>query len=185
MGDFVKGPVPDHLPADLVRHLHLHRQIDSYTALSPAFQCSRKRLDPGFRYARAVLVDVFYDHLLACDWEDYSQQSLADFAQQVYRGLSSCFELLSPALQQQLPRMIEHDWLTSYREPAVVKRVLQRLETRIDHKFPLAEGFSELNRCRAGLEVDFRLFMIEMKEAVATRKQMLDIDFESIHREGP
>ncbi len=185
MGDFVKGPVPSHLPAELARHLHLHRQIDSYTAISPAFQCSRKRLDPGFRYARAVLVDVFYDHFLACAWEDYSNQSLNSFAQDVYHGLNSCFELLSPALQQQLPRMIEHDWLTSYREPAVVKRVLQRLEARINHKFPLADGFSELTRCRSGLEEDFSLFMLEMKNEVATRKQKLKIDFEKIHREGP
>jgi len=163
MGDFVKGPVPTDLPDELAWHLWLHRRIDTYTLDSPAFKCSRNRLDSRFRYARGILVDVFYDHLLACNWQKYSSQPLEQFAQDVYSGLQSCFALLPAALQQQLPYMIEHDWLTSYRQPDVVMRVLQRLETRLQHKFPLAEGYAELERCRSELEVDFADFMREVK----------------------
>lgn len=171
MGDFVKGSIADTLPAELIRHLHLHRQIDSYTQQSPAFQTSRRRLDPRFRYARSVLVDVFYDHFLACNWEQYSTQPLADFSQQVYRGLQSCFEVLSPDLQKQLPRMVEHDWLTAYRRPEIVERVLQRLEERLRHRFPLAEGFAELERERTLLETDFSKFMYEAEEFTRNWKQ--------------
>lgn len=159
MGDFLKGPIPPHLPYELKLHVRLHRQLDSYTCRSEAFQTSRKRLDPGFRYARGVLVDVFYDHLLACSWSRYSTIPLEDFSSQVYQGLQTSFALLPAKLQQQLPHMIEHDWLSSYRQPEVVLRVLQRLEARLQHKIPLAEGYSELERCRNGLERDFRVFM--------------------------
>lgn len=163
MGDFVKGPVPADLPDELARHLWLHRRIDTYTSNNLVFQCSRRRLDPRFRYARGVLVDVFYDHFLARFWSHYSAQPLADFAQDVYQGLQSCFELLPESLQQQLPRMIEHDWLTSYQYPDVVLRVLQRLEVRLRHKFPLAEGFVELERCGFELENDFADFMFQLR----------------------
>ena len=161
MGDFVKGPVPNDLPGELSRHLRLHRRIDTYTQQSPAFQQSRRRLDPRFRYARSILVDIFYDHILACNWRQYSAQPLSDFAQDVYRGLHSCYELLPAPLQQQLPHMTEHDWLTSYQDPDVLLRVLHRLEVRLQHKFPLAEGIAELERCQAQLEKDFAAFMIE------------------------
>ena len=161
MGDFVKGPVPGDLPEELTLHLRLHRRIDSFTQLSPIFQQSRCRLDPRFRYARSILVDVFYDHLLACNWQQYSPQPLAGFAQDVYRGLQSCYDLLPPPLQQQLPSMIEHDWLTSYQDPVVVSRVLQRLEVRLQHKFPLAQAGTELVRCQVALEQDFATFMVE------------------------
>ena len=171
MGDFVKGPIPVDLPPELARHLRLHRQIDTFTSVSSFFQSSRRRLDPRYRYARAVLVDVFYDHLLACRWDDYSAQPLNSFAQSVYRGLQSCFHLLPPGLQEQLPRMVEHDWLTSYREPAVVLRVLQRLEARLKHKIPLAEGFTELERCRDELNIDFSQFMNELNREIATWDQ--------------
>lgn len=160
MGDFVKGRDFTGLPDELVRHLRLHRHIDTFTSHSDAFQCSRRRIDPRLRYARGVIVDVFYDHFLACQWNDYHDTPLDEFSQQVYSGLKSCHHVLSPGLQQQLPRMIENDWLTSYQQPQSVRRVLTRLEERISHKFPLAEGFSELERCRYQLESDFADFMI-------------------------
>lgn len=162
MGDFFKGSDFSDLPEELVRHLKLHRYIDSFTQGSVVFQTSRKRLDPNFRHARSVLIDVFYDHFLACQWGDYHASSLPDFSQGVYHGLQICYEVLSPNLQKQLPRMIEYDWLTSYQQPYVVERVLQRLEERLKHKVPLASGFPELARRRPELEQDFSLFMHEL-----------------------
>ncbi len=171
MGDFVKGRVPATFPEVLSRHLKLHRYIDTLTQRSEIFQASRRRLDPRFRYARSILVDVFYDHFLACRWPEYSDQPLAAFAQDVYAGLQSCHDLLSPGLQQQLPRMIEYDWLTSYRQPEIVQRVLCRLEERLQHKIPLAEGFSQLNLWRAQLEDDFVAFMAEAEQVTSVWKQ--------------
>ena len=172
MGDFVKGAVPATFPEELSRHVKLHRHIDSLTQRSEIFQTSRRRLDPRFRYARSVLIDVFYDHFLACHWDEYSDQSLAKFSQAVYRGLQSCYDLLSPGLQQQLPRMIEYDWLTAYRQPEIVQRVLQRLEERIKHKIPLAAGFPQLELWRDELENDFAAFMDEARQVTTEWKQV-------------
>jgi acyl carrier protein phosphodiesterase len=171
MGDFVKGSVPETLPEELSRHLKLHRHIDSLTQTSELFQRSRRRLDPRFRYARSVLVDVFYDHFLACRWDEFSVQPLADFSQDVYRGLQSCYDHLSPGLQQQLPRMIEYDWLTAYRRPEIVQRVLRRLEERLKHKISLAAGFSQLELLRDELENDFVAFMDEALQVTIAWKQ--------------
>ncbi len=172
MGDFVKGAVPTTFPIELSRHLRLHRYIDSFTQRSETFQHSRRCLDVDLRHGRSVLIDVFYDHFLACFWDDYSNQPLADFAQDVYRGLQSCYDYLSPGLQQQLPRMIEHDWLTAYRKPEVVQRILQRLEERINHKLPIASGFPQLELWRDELEIDFATFMQEAQQEVAEWKRI-------------
>jgi len=166
MGDFVKGRDFSGLPDELVRHLKLHRHIDTFTSHSDAFQRSRRRIDSRLRYARGVIIDVFYDHFLACQWDEYHHIPLSDFSQQVYLGLQSCYSTLSPGLQQQLPRMVEYDWLTSYRDTHVVRRVLVRLEERIGHKFPLAEGFPELERYRPQLETDFSDFMTSASDIV-------------------
>ena len=172
MGDFVKGAVPKSFPKELSRHLKLHRHIDSLTQRSEIFQTSRRRLDPRFRYARSILVDVFYDHFLACRWHEYSKQPLADFSQDVYAGLQSCSDLLSPGLQQQLPRMIEYDWLTAYRQPEIIQRVLVRLEERLQHKIPIAAGFSQLELWRNELEDDFVAFMVEAEQVVTAWKRV-------------
>ncbi|SEA11957.1 Acyl carrier protein phosphodiesterase [Desulfuromusa kysingii] len=172
MGDFVKGAVPAALPDELSRHVKLHRHIDHLTQTSELFQISCRRLDPRFRFARSVLVDVFYDHFLACRWDEYSDQPLADFSQDVYRGLQSCYPYLSPGLQQQLPRMIQYDWLTSYRKVETVQKVLQHLEERIQHKIPLAAGFSQLELWRAELETDSIAFMLEAQQVTTAWKQI-------------
>lgn len=173
MGDFVKGRITQTFPEPLVKHLRLHRRIDTYTQQSPGFQKSRSRIDPRFRYARSILVDVFYDHFLAEQWERYSELSLLEYSQQVYQGLQQCYSYLPPPLQQQLPRMIEHNWLYSYRRPEVVERVLDRLEKRLKHRFPLAEGYRELGRLRPVLEEDFSSFMSEIEPLVTVWKEEL------------
>ncbi|MFO7765937.1 MAG: ACP phosphodiesterase [Pelovirga sp.] len=166
MGDFFKGNNFDGLPDDLVFHLKLHRRLDTFTLSSPPFQSSRRRLDPGFGHGRSILVDVFYDHLLACRWDTYAEVPLPDFAREVYSGLHVCYHYLPARLQEQLPRMTAADWLSSYRHEDVVERVLQRLEQRLRHKIPLASGYQQLSRHRAGLEEDFTAFMADIRAYV-------------------
>ncbi|MFO7576554.1 MAG: ACP phosphodiesterase [Pelovirga sp.] len=167
MGDFVKGNDHRDLPEDLVIHLQLHRHLDTCTRTSLPFQTSRRRIDPRFRHGRSVLVDVFYDHFLACQWDRWCARPLPDFARHVYAGLLQCQHLLPPLLQRQLPRMIADDWLTSYRTAAVIERVLQRLEQRLGHKVPLAAGYHELERLRAPMQEDFSAFMVEAADLTA------------------
>jgi len=171
MGDFVKGAGPTQLPNDLQIHLKLHRYIDRLTQNNAVFQMSRKRLNPRYRYARSILVDVFYDHFLACNWNEFSAQPLEEFAQSVYNGLEMCFDLLGPDLQQQLPHIIKNNWLVSYQNPDIIQRVLLRIEERLQHKIALAEGFEDLFLYRDQLEDDFRIFMAEAAVAVAAWKQ--------------
>jgi len=159
MGDFFKGRHFGALPDDLVVHLRLHRRLDTFTLDSAPFQASRRRLCPFFGHGRSILVDVFYDHFLACQWQHYAQQPLEEFAHEVYSGLSDCYSYLPQRLQEQLPRMIAADWLTSYRQEEVVERVLMRIEQRLNHKIPLAKGYEQLHQHREELEKDFAIFM--------------------------
>ncbi len=178
MGDFVKGTVSTDLPDQLSRHLKLHRHIDRLTQNNEFFQISRRRLDPRFRYARSILVDVFYDHFLAIRWNEYSSQPLADFAQDIYCGLQECFDLLPSPLQNQLPRMIEYDWLTSYQRTDVIQRVLIRLEERLQHKIPLSEGFDQLGLSQTELETDFATFMDTAAGTVSVWKETHPLQME-------
>jgi len=71
-----------------------------------------------------------------------------------------------------LPRMIEYDWLTAYRKPEIVQKVLHSLEERIQHKIPLAAGFSQLELWRDELETDFVAFMKEAQLMTTMWKQI-------------
>lgn len=161
MGDFVKGPLDDRYPPGIVAGLRLHRRIDALAAVSPACGASRRRLAPDFGHTRAILVDIFYDHFLARHWRDFHPQPLPEFAAAAYRLLDERRELLPPGLARIAPHMTARDWLTSYRERAVIDTVLQRIAARLRRPTAMGAGAAELERCGTELLGDFQAFMKE------------------------
>ncbi|OGR30381.1 MAG: hypothetical protein A2005_02905 [Desulfuromonadales bacterium GWC2_61_20] len=157
-GDFVKGRIDAHWDAELARGLALHRRLDAFAHDNPAFNRSRQRLNPALGLYRGVLVDIFFDHFLARHWLSFSSLPLESYAAAIYADLRDHAALLPPGLQRVAPRMIEHDWLVSYRDLEVVELVLRRMSGRGRHG-GLAAGAGELGRHYAGVEDDFFAFM--------------------------
>lgn len=164
MGDFVKGPIPDHYPEKISLGLHLHRRIDSLSQYSQHTRNSRKRLDRKYGHGKGIIVDIFYDHFLAANWESFHPASLASYTRQTYALLQDNFDNLPPGLQKIAPRMIEHDWLSSYQRPEIVGRALQRIAQRISRPLPLEEATVDLSRHKASFMNDFEAFISEAKE---------------------
>lgn len=154
MGDFVKGRLDDRYPAEIRKGLCQHRKIDSFAHNHATFRRSKARINPVFGHSRGILVDIFYDHFLASNWSDFASVSLETFAQSVYGLLQENFDLLPPGLQRIAPRMIEHDWLVSYREISVIRRVLERLAQRLSRPVPLEEAMEDLREHYEGLKKD-------------------------------
>lgn len=167
MGDFVKGRLDQaDYPEQILLGLKQHRQIDSFANRSTAFQTSRKRIAPEFGYFRAIMVDVFYDHLLARNWANYHDDPLEQFAERTYIHLEKNFDLLPASLQRIAPLMIKHDWLVSYRKLDIIERVLTRIDQRIKRATPLAQGLSQLELHYAELESDCDLFISQAQDFV-------------------
>ena len=77
MGDFVKGRLEGlDYPPGIMKGLRQHRFLDSYSHRSPAVGKSKERIDPRFGYFRGILIDVFYDHFLARNWQQHSDGTL-------------------------------------------------------------------------------------------------------------
>ncbi|MCB1917915.1 MAG: DUF479 domain-containing protein [Rhodocyclaceae bacterium] len=159
-GDFVKGPLPAGLPPDLAAGVALHRAIDSFSERHPAFVASRSRVSRLRRRYAGVLVDMFYDHLLASRWTEFAEQSLAEFSADTYRMAETRLPELPAGFGEVFHRMRSSDWLSAYREPAALADALARMARhRIRRDNPLADGFEEFVAARAGFEADFRRFL--------------------------
>jgi acyl carrier protein phosphodiesterase len=135
--------------------------VDQFAQNNAIFQRSKQRIDRSFGHCRGILIDVFYDHLLARHWDTYSPQSLEDFAGRIYDLLAGNSSYLPAGLQRIAPHMIRNNWLVSYRETATVGRVLERLAGRLRRPNPLAAGLPELLENYVELEGDCRDFLSE------------------------
>lgn len=101
VGDWIKGPLPAGLPPDLARGVALHRAIDRHAEDDPAFCRSRQRMSAARRRYAGVLVDIFYDHLLARDWPLPVPLGIA-YAD-IYRHIADVLQRMSRRARQPNP----------------------------------------------------------------------------------
>lgn len=167
LGDWVKGRLdPQAWPAGVLRGLRQHRQVDRLTQTAPAVQRSKARIAARFGLLRPILIDVFYDHLLAAHWTEFHPQPLAEFAADIYRLLDRHAALLPAAFRPVARRMADHNWLLGYRDPKCVPRVLQSLAERLRRPTILATGAAELARDRDGFYADLQTFLPAARNAL-------------------
>ncbi len=170
LGDFVKADHYWDYPSEVAKAILRHRRIDSFTDAHPCHRASKRRLDRRFRHTRGLMVDLFYDHFLARDWDRWATIPLAAFAQRVYAAMESIEGRLPTRLERMLPYMVADNWLCSYRQPENVGRALAGLSRRLSAVNHMAEGLPELERHYAGLETDFQQFFPQLQQYVAGAK---------------
>ncbi|PLX86505.1 MAG: DUF479 domain-containing protein [Desulfuromonas sp.] len=166
MGDFVKGRIGESFAPGVRRGIVLHRKVDVFAESHPAFRSSKGRICDSYGYFRGILVDIFYDHFMARNWERYGSEPLPEFARRVYAVLENHAGSLPAPMKSTASAMIAHNWLVSYREMDVIGRVLERVSSRLRRPNPLGLGLAELEKNYAGLEDDFRAFLPEAQDFV-------------------
>lgn len=165
MGDFVKGRLEGQYPPGIHKGLVLHRRIDTFAHHDPAYQQSKQRLSPHYGLYRGVLIDLFYDHLLVREWDDWSTEPFAAYLSRTRKCVDAHHELLPPRLQQLVP-VIFTELLPSYGEVAGIGSAFARMSRRIQRENPLVGAEVELVRHYDGLAEDFCCFMREAREFV-------------------
>ncbi|KAF0219247.1 MAG: hypothetical protein FD174_2333 [Geobacteraceae bacterium] len=163
MGDFVKGRLAGRFSPGITRGIELHRRIDSFASRNSIFSASKRRIDDSFGHYRGVLVDLFYDHFLAAEWDEYSDVPYPQFIESAYSTLRDHEAVLPERLLRVLPAMFG-DWLPSYREVSGIQAVLRRMSARIIRPNPLSSGIGELRRNYHPLREDFHRFFPELEE---------------------
>jgi len=160
MGDFVKGRlVADEFPPRVLNGLRQHRAVDRIAQGHPAVQRSKARLDDRFGHTKSILVDIFYDHLLAKHWARWETGALTEFTGAIYHILETHEHLLVDAFRPVVARMIARDWLGQYQYPEAIEQTLAKISRRFKRSNPLAEGYRELARCGDAMVADFDDFL--------------------------
>lgn len=158
MGDFVKGALAGRFPERIRQGIALHRRIDSFASRDDLFQKSRRRLHPHFGLYRGVLVDLFYDHFLVVEWNDWSDEPFDVYLARSRSIIEGQRGELPERLQRLVPIIFE-ELLPSYGTVAGIARALERMSRRVVRENPLAGAENELELNYDGLRGDFRGFL--------------------------
>ncbi len=171
LGEFVKGRVErfEHpgLTARLRTGIQMHRAIDSFSDRHPAVHRSKRILAAEYGRLSGVIVDVFYDHVLARRWAEHHAQPLAEYAQDVYGTLNRNLQRVPSALHPLIANMRRNDWLQGYADVRGIELALQGIARRR----PVAANIGTAGRLVAEhfdrFSDDFDQFVPELRASCA------------------
>jgi len=155
VGDFIKGPMPGHLPDVLAAGVRLHRRIDAYSNQHPIIRRSCARFPLTLRRFAPIFVDVVADHLLARRWKQFHPTSLPAFTARAYDAVRPHVSRLPPAGRQFFDYATEQDLLARYRETETMHRGLRSVTRRLGRPSIDGPATQAVDSCLAGLEEDF------------------------------
>lgn len=163
MGDFLKGRAYlQQYSADIVKGVELHRSIDEFTDSHPTVTQSKNRLRPKYRHYSGVIVDVFYDHFLAANWNQFHTQSLEQFAQQSYQIILDFKGTLPEELRYMMPYMVNGNWLVSYSKLEGIHRSLSGMARRTTFQSKMEEAVTDLREHYKSFENEFMEFFPQL-----------------------
>jgi acyl carrier protein phosphodiesterase len=171
MADGIRGKHFESYPLEIQKGIILHRAIDTFTDAHPIFRQSTKRLHEKYHHYAGVIVDVFYDHFLAKNWNKYSDEKLDHFVARFYQSLQDNHIILSERTKGMMPYMIEHNWLVSYQTVDGINRILTQMDQRTKNESKMRFATNELSEFYTEFEDEFTQFFEELN-AFSTQKRI-------------
>lgn len=115
LSDFVKGRKQYDYPETIQQGISLHREIDSFTDSHWATKEAKDLFRPAYRLYSGAMIDVIYDHFLALDKNEFTDESLMSFTINTYNLLDKYTDHFPEKFAMMYPYMKAHNWLYNYK----------------------------------------------------------------------
>ncbi len=164
IADFVKGKQYLDYPDEISKGIIMHRKIDHYTDRHSMIRKGRKRLFPFYRHYAGVIMDMYYDHLLARFWNEYTSEPLETFSSSVYNTIESYWKFLPEMARYMFPYMKSGNWLVRYQTTEGLGKSLNGMSRRLNNNSKLELAVTQLHEYYDDFRSEFEKFMPELKE---------------------
>jgi acyl carrier protein phosphodiesterase len=132
--------------------------------MHPVYRQSKHRLHEKYGHYSGVIMDIFYDHFLAKNWNKYSDVKLEDYAENFYLLLKDQYEVLTERAKGMMPYMIGRNWLVSYASLEGLEMIMFQMDYRTKHRVAMDESIVELKQFYTEFENEFTLFFEELRQ---------------------
>jgi acyl carrier protein phosphodiesterase len=144
MADGIRGSDYLNHPLEVQKGIILHRAIDTFTDAHPIFRKSKHRLHDKYGHYSGIIIDIFYDHFLAKNWNNYSDDPLEKVADNFYENLQKHYHILTDKTKRMMPFMIARNWLVSYASIEGLGMILFQMDHRTKNRVAMHESVYEL-----------------------------------------
>ncbi len=167
IADFITNKELPNFSLGIRQGIFLHREIDSFTDTHPLVKQSTKRLHPFHHKYSPVIVDIYYDFLLAKNWERFSPTiSVRDFTHRMYDLLKIRKEELPATLKKRIGYMISDDWLMKYTTYDGLEEAFKRIEKAAAFPGNFGNAAEHLALFLTDFDVEFCAFFPDLEAHV-------------------
>lgn len=167
IGDFVRGAIDPELPAGVRAGIALHRAVDAYTDAHPQVADARALFTPPLRRYAGILLDVWFDHLLAREWEGLVGGSLPAFSLSLQALLRQRSAHLPPRMRGFAAYVLRNDLPQRYQDREMIAHVFLGLSQRITRANPVAVALPAIVAHEAPIAARFEAFFPELRAYAA------------------
>ncbi|WP_293895854.1 acyl carrier protein phosphodiesterase [Flavobacterium sp.] len=164
MADSIRGNSYEEYKGEVRKGILLHRSIDSFTDMHPIYRQSKHRLHEKYGHYSGVIMDIFYDHFLAKNWNIYSNEKLEVYADTFYHLLKDNYEILTEKVKAMIPYMFARNWLVSYETIEGLQMIMFHMDHRTKNRVDMHESIVELQQYYNEFETEFTLFFEELRQ---------------------
>lgn len=162
IADFVKGKKYLDYPEGIQQGILIHREIDHYADNHPIFLDGKRRLAVDYRHYAGVIMDIYYDHFLAKNWAEYSDEDLKTFCTRQYQLLNDHQGLMPEKCSYLLGYMESGDWLYNYQYMEGIQFALSGMARRTSFRSGMEKAVKNLTDDYDRFEREFQLFFKEI-----------------------
>ncbi|MFA5574177.1 MAG: ACP phosphodiesterase [Brumimicrobium sp.] len=170
-GDFVKGKDYSYLPKIVQTGVTLHRNIDDFIDNHLEVKELRLKLYPELPKIAGIAIDLYFDHLLAKNWNQFHQTPLDEFADAFTEYVKNPNNLYFPKQDftysneylHLLKMMGKYGWLKRYREMEGLAMASEGLAKRIAVENNLEDAPLVFIKHEKEIEVVFKNYMKDAK----------------------
>lgn len=172
IADFISNKEVDNYTEGVQKGIRLHREIDAFTDAHDVVKQSTKRLHPYHHKYSPVIVDIYYDFLLAKNWNTFTQNthiegvSIRDFTHKMYSLLKARRHKLPQKLMQRLDHMIADDWLMKYTTYEGLNAAFNRIEKYAAFPGNFGNAALHLEMFLADFDQEFNAFFPDLVQYV-------------------
>lgn len=168
LGDFIKGPINEQLKTvhgwNVVNGIKLHRKIDAFSGQSNIFKRSAARINPTYKRFSGILIDMYFDHIIAKHWSQLHETGLSEFSDYVYEVVLKDRPENPQNFRRVAQLIISEDWFRAYTSIDGITRQIERLGSRLKRGNALLGGAKDLSNQLSYFETDFFDFIREAED---------------------
>lgn len=164
LGDFAKGQIAA-LPysKEIKLGIELHRAVDSFTDNHEHTRELKSKLGKWRRYG-GIILDVFYDHQLANQFEQIENMNVKTFSGICYQQLANIPENSPERFKRVVTSMREMDWLSGYQNIENIEKALFGISQRLSSRVDLSESISWYLENQGEFSSIFSIFYSELQK---------------------